>query len=75
VVAVSTHNPLGVHSPPASTRRSLALRELINSVYSRRLFAKVKGNPHREQFKVIVEAQAGGRSRRPAARVSSESIG
>jgi radical SAM superfamily enzyme YgiQ (UPF0313 family) len=60
VVAVSTHNPLGV-TFAAGVYTSIfgSSREPINSVYSRRLFAKVKGNPHREQFKVIVGGSGG----------------
>jgi hypothetical protein len=60
VIAVSTHNPLGV-TFAAGVYTSIfgSSREPINSVYSRRLFAKVKGNPHRAQFKVIVGGSGG----------------
>ena len=55
VVAVSTHNPLGV-TFAAGVYASVfgSSQETINSRYARQLFARIKANPHRPGFKVIV---------------------
>ena len=60
VVAVSTHNPLGV-TFAAGVYTSIfgSSRMPINSHYSRELFANIKRNPHRDGFKVIVGGSGG----------------
>jgi hypothetical protein len=60
VVAVSTHNPLGV-TFAAGVYTSIfgSSRMPINSHYSRELFAAIKSNPHRDRFKVIVGGSGG----------------
>jgi radical SAM superfamily enzyme YgiQ (UPF0313 family) len=60
VVAVSTHNPLGV-TFAAGVYASIfgSNRMPINSHYAREMFAKVKANPHRRNFKVIVGGSGG----------------
>jgi hypothetical protein len=60
VVAVSTHNPLGV-TFAAGVYTSIfgSSRMPINSHYSRELFATIKANPHRDTFKVIVGGSGG----------------
>ena len=60
VVAVSTHNPLGVtFAAGVYTSMFGSSKMPINSHYSRELFAKIKGNEHRENFKVIVGGSGG----------------
>jgi hypothetical protein len=60
VVAVSTHNPLGV-TFAAGVYTSIfgSSRQPINSHYARELFAIIKSSPYREQFKVIVGGSGG----------------
>jgi hypothetical protein len=60
VVAVSTHNPLGV-TFAAGVYTSIfgSSREPINSHYARELFAAIKSNPHRQNFRVIVGGSGG----------------
>jgi hypothetical protein len=60
VVAVSTHNPLGV-TFAAGVYTSIfgSSRMPINSHYSRELFAKIKASPYRENFQVIVGGSGG----------------
>ncbi len=60
LVAVSTHNPLGV-TFAAGVYTSIfgSSREPINSHYARQLFDKIKANPHRANFKVIVGGSGG----------------
>ena len=60
VVAVSTHNPLGV-TFAAGVYTSIfgSSKQPINSHYSRALFAAIKGNPHRPNFRVIVGGSGG----------------
>lgn len=60
VVAVSTHNPLGV-TFAAGVYTSIfgTSRMPINSHYSRQAFAAIKSNPHRDNFKVIVGGSGG----------------
>ncbi len=55
VVAVSTHNPLGV-TFAAGVYASVfgSSQDPINAHYTRQLFDCVKANPHRAGFKVIV---------------------
>jgi len=60
VVAISTHNPLGV-TFAAGVYTSIfgTSTQPINSHYSRELFDRVKSNPHRGSFKVIVGGSGG----------------
>jgi hypothetical protein len=60
VVAVSTHNPLGV-TFAAGVYTSIfgSSRMPINSHYARQLFAMIKSNPFRDNFKVIVGGSGG----------------
>src|SRR5215831_2066077 len=60
VVAVSTHNPLGV-TFAAGVYTSIfgTSTQPINSHYSREIFERIKGNPHRGAFKVIVGGSGG----------------
>ncbi len=60
VVAVSTHNPLGV-TFAAGVYASIfgTSRMPINSAYARKAFAKIKASPHRSQFKVLVGGSGG----------------
>ena len=55
VVAISTHNPLGV-TFAAGVYTSIfgSSREPINSHYAGKLFDAVKNSPHRDSFKVIL---------------------
>ena len=60
IVAVSTHNPLGV-TFAAGVYTSIfgSSKQPINSHYSMELFDAIKGNPHRKGFKVIVGGSGG----------------
>ena len=60
VVAVSTHNPLGV-TFAAGVYTSIfgSSRMPINSHYSRELFASIKASHYRDNFKVIVGGSGG----------------
>src|SRR5688572_2473348 len=60
VVAVSTHNPLGV-TFAAGVYTSIfgSSRQPINSHYARELFAQIKNNPYRHRFQVIVGGSGG----------------
>ena len=60
VVGVSTHNPLGV-TFAAGIFASVfgSTREPITSHYTRQLFERLKNNPYRSQFKVIVGGTGG----------------
>ncbi|MGH9430325.1 MAG: hypothetical protein ACRD3T_02150 [Terriglobia bacterium] len=60
VVGVSTHNPLGV-TFAAGVYTSIfgSSRQPINSLYSVALFHKIKSNPHRSSFKVLVGGSGG----------------
>ncbi len=60
VVAVSTHNPLGV-TFAAGVYTSIfgSSRQPINSHYARQMFEKIKSNPHRSNFKTIVGGSGG----------------
>src|SRR5258708_10803121 len=60
VVAVSTHNPLGV-TFAAGVYTSIfgSSRMPINSHYTREMFAQLKASPYRENFKVIVGGSGG----------------
>jgi hypothetical protein len=60
VVAVSTHNPLGVTFAAGVYTSIFGSSKMpINSHYSRQLFAQIKSNPYRENFKVIVGGSGG----------------
>jgi hypothetical protein len=60
VVAVSTHNPLGV-TFAAGVYTSIfgTSRMPINSHYSRQMFDAIKSSPYRDNFKVIVGGSGG----------------
>jgi hypothetical protein len=60
VVAVSTHNPLGV-TFAAGVYTSIfgSAKQPINSHYARQLFATLKASPFRNNFKVIVGGSGG----------------
>src|ERR1700681_4127840 len=60
IVAVSTHNPLGV-TFAAGVYTSIfgSSRQPINSHYARELFATLKASPFRDQFRVIVGGSGG----------------
>ncbi len=60
VVAVSTHNPLGVTFAAGVYTSIFGSSKMpINSHYSRELFAQIKNNPHRDNYKVIVGGSGG----------------
>ncbi len=60
VVGVSTHNPLGVtFAAGVYTSMFGSSKEPINSHYSKLAFAKIKANPFRENFRVIVGGSGG----------------
>lgn len=60
VVAVSTHNPLGVTFAAGVYTSIFGSSKMpINSHYSRELFAQIKNNPNRDNFKVIVGGSGG----------------
>lgn len=60
VVAVSTHNPLGVTFAAGVYTSIFGSSKMpINSHYSRELFKKIKSSPFRENFKVIVGGSGG----------------
>jgi hypothetical protein len=60
VVAVSTHNPLGVTFAAGVYTSIFGSSKMpINSHYSREMFAKIKASPFRENFKVIVGGSGG----------------
>src|SRR5262247_3431529 len=55
VVAISTHNPLGVTFAAGVYASIFGSNRLpINSHYAREMFARVKASPYRQNFKVIV---------------------
>ncbi len=60
LVAVSTHNPLGV-TFAAGVYASIfgSSREPINAHYARQVFERIKSNPYRSGFKVIVGGSGG----------------
>ncbi|HKE87051.1 MAG TPA: radical SAM protein [Vicinamibacterales bacterium] len=60
VVAISTHNPLGV-TFAAGVYTSIfgSSKQPINAHYSRQLFARVKANPYRSSFQVMVGGSGG----------------
>ena len=60
VVAVTTHNPLGV-TFAAGVYTSIfgSSKQPINSHYARLMFEKIKSSPYRKNFKVIVGGSGG----------------
>jgi len=60
VVAVSTHNPLGV-TFAAGVYTSIygSSKEPLNSIYSRVMFNKIKSSPYRGNFQVVVGGSGG----------------
>ena len=60
VVAVSTHNPLGV-TFAAGVYTSIfgSTSQPINSHYARELFMAIKNNPHRANYQVMVGGSGG----------------
>ena len=60
VVAVSTHNPLGVTFAAGVYASILGSSKMpLNSIYSRAMFAKIKASPYRKNFQVIVGGSGG----------------
>jgi hypothetical protein len=60
VVAVSTHNPLGVtFAAGVYTSMFGSSKMPINSHYAREMFARIKESPYRDNFKVIVGGSGG----------------
>ena len=60
VVAISTHNPLGVTFAAGVYASIFGSNRLpINSHYAREMFARVKASPFRQNFKVIVGGSGG----------------
>src|SRR5499433_285487 len=60
VVAVSTHNPLGVTFAAGVYTSIFGTSKMpINSHYARLMFAGIKDNPYRRNFKVIVGGSGG----------------
>ncbi|NNE67248.1 MAG: B12-binding domain-containing radical SAM protein [Pyrinomonadaceae bacterium] len=60
VVAVSTHNPLGVTFAAGVYTSIFGSSKMpINSHYSRELFSQIKENKYRDNFKVIVGGSGG----------------
>ncbi len=60
VVAVSTHNPLGV-TFAAGVYTSIygSSKEPLNSIYSRAMFEKIRSSPYRKHFQVVVGGSGG----------------
>jgi hypothetical protein len=60
VVAVSTHNPLGVTFAAGVYTSIFGSSKMpINSHYARKMFQQIKSSPYRENFKVIVGGSGG----------------
>src|ERR1041384_109154 len=60
VVAVSTHNPLGVTFAAGVYTSIFGSSKMpINSHYARLMFQQIKSNPYRDNFKVIVGGSGG----------------
>lgn len=60
LVAVSTHNPLGVTFAAGVYTSIFGSSKMpINSHYAREMFAKIKAHPNRANFKVIVGGSGG----------------
>ncbi len=60
VVAVSTHNPLGVTFAAGVYTSIFGSSKMpINAFYARKMFEKIKNHPYRKNFKVIVGGSGG----------------
>jgi hypothetical protein len=60
VVAISTHNPLGVTFAAGVYASIFGTNKTpINTFYARQLFSRVKENPHRAAFQVMVGGSGG----------------
>jgi radical SAM superfamily enzyme YgiQ (UPF0313 family) len=60
VVAVSTHNPLGVTFAAGVYTSIFGSSKMpLNSIYARKMFAQIKASPFRENFKVLVGGSGG----------------
>jgi hypothetical protein len=60
IVAVSTHNPLGVTFAAGVYTSIFGSSKMpMNSHYSREMFAAIKASPYRDNFKVIVGGSGG----------------
>lgn len=60
IIAVSTHNPLGVTFAAGVYTSIFGTSKMpINAHYARQLFAKIKENPYRSSFKVLVGGSGG----------------
>ena len=60
VVAVSTHNPLGVTFAAGVYTSIFGSSKMpLNSIYSRAMFARIKASPYRKNFQVIVGGSGG----------------
>ncbi|HWO01351.1 MAG TPA: radical SAM protein [Blastocatellia bacterium] len=60
VIAVSTHNPLGVTFAAGVYTSIFGSSKMpINSHYARQMFQQIKSNPYRDSFKVIVGGSGG----------------
>ena len=60
IVAVSTHNPLGVTFAAGVYTSIFGSSKMpMNSHYSREMFASIKASPYRDNFKVIVGGSGG----------------
>jgi radical SAM superfamily enzyme YgiQ (UPF0313 family) len=60
IVAVSTHNPLGVTFAAGVYTSIFGSSKMpINSHYAREMFARIKASPYRDNFKVIVGGSGG----------------
>jgi hypothetical protein len=60
VVAISTHNPLGVtFAAGVYTSMFGSSKEPINSKYAKQLFFRLKSSPYRRDFKVLVGGSGG----------------
>jgi hypothetical protein len=60
VVAVSTHNPLGVTFAAGVYTSIFGSSKMpINSFYARQMFQSIKSSPYRDNFKVIVGGSGG----------------
>ena len=73
VVAVSTHNPLGV-TFAAGVYTSIygSSKEPLNSIYSRMMFDKIKSRLYRRNFQVVVGGSGGWQIRKPTPSTSWE---
>ena len=68
IVAVSTHNPLGV-TLAAGVYTSIygSSKEPLNSIYTRVMFDKINSSPYRKNFQVIVGGSGGWQIRQTRA--------